>query len=230
MMDILGAIAIGTEPYFKDKEAPFSKRISRKENIIKLEMFRNILVQGAYQIIVLMVLMYFGGFFFFEQPFNLVLEPLRRDDGSGSDKLTLNTICFHAFFMMNWFNTLNSRILDANEMNVLKSICNNHYFFLIMAVELIVQHLMIRAGSTVLGSALLGTNDLSAPQKITCWLLGLFSLVVHVAGKQISLETFSFFENLELDNENEQTLMDRCRIKYDDLYQKLNSRMKEADD
>ena len=40
MMDILGAIAIGTEPYRKGDTCTVSNRISRKDNIIRLEMLR----------------------------------------------------------------------------------------------------------------------------------------------------------------------------------------------
>jgi hypothetical protein len=50
-MDTLGAIAIGTEPY--KKQDNFDKnlkqtRISRKDKILLLEMWRQILVQAIY--------------------------------------------------------------------------------------------------------------------------------------------------------------------------------------
>ena len=79
-MDILGAIAIGTEPYKKDSHSTsLSQRISRKDNVVKLEMLRQIVCQSVYQIIVMMILMYLGGIMFFDKPFNLVLEPLRDE-------------------------------------------------------------------------------------------------------------------------------------------------------
>ena len=124
-MDILGAIAIGTEPYNKENSSSISKRVSRKEQMIRIDVLRNIIVQGVYQITVLLVLMYLGDVIFFEKPIDLVQEPLRDSDGLGTNKLTLNTICFHTFFLMNWFNTLNCRIVDPEEINVFKSICNN---------------------------------------------------------------------------------------------------------
>ena len=200
VMDILGAIAIGTEPYTKSPDH-VSKRVSRRDNIVKLELLRNIIVQSAYQISVMLVLVYFGGYIFFDEPFNLITTPLRDADGMATKRLTLDTICFHTFFLMNWFNTLNSRIVDANEINVFKRIFNNHYLFVVMAVELVVQQLMINAGGSVLGSALLGTTQLAYKQTLVCWLLGAFSLVVHVIGKKLPLDTFTFAQAIELEND-----------------------------
>lgn len=76
MMDILGAISIGTEPYSKEN----SNRISRKDNIIKAEIYRQVICMGIYQTIVMLVLMYFGGLMFFKESFNLISMPLRDDE------------------------------------------------------------------------------------------------------------------------------------------------------
>lgn len=76
MMDILAAIAIGTENYRKE----FSSRISRSDHIILPEIYRHIICMGIYQILVLLVLMYFGGIMFFDEPFNLITTPLRDED------------------------------------------------------------------------------------------------------------------------------------------------------
>jgi len=53
IMDILGAIAIGTEPYKKDDpnckdEKCMTTRISRKDTVMKKEMIRQITVQSMY--------------------------------------------------------------------------------------------------------------------------------------------------------------------------------------
>lgn len=75
MMDILGAISIGTEPYNKND----SNRISRKDNIIKAEIQRQIICIGVYQILVMVFIMYFGNLIFFEHPFNLITTPIRNN-------------------------------------------------------------------------------------------------------------------------------------------------------
>jgi hypothetical protein len=78
-------------------------RISRRDKIILPEMWRQILSQTAYQLLVMLFLMYFGGLVFFEKPFNLITEPRRRD-GVATDRLVLDTICFHTFMLMSFFN------------------------------------------------------------------------------------------------------------------------------
>jgi len=57
IMDILGAIALGTEPYDPDLQGT---RISRKEKIIIPAMWRQILLHALYQIVVMCVLMFMG--------------------------------------------------------------------------------------------------------------------------------------------------------------------------
>ena len=105
IMDVLGAIAIGTEPYKKDSDFLKSHRISRRDRIVLPEMWRQVLAQAVYQIVVMLVLMYFGGFIFFEHSFNLVYEPLRDTDTKlPTHRLVLDTICFHTFILMNMFN------------------------------------------------------------------------------------------------------------------------------
>ena len=82
-MDALGAIALCTEPYIKDKvksEAELNfKRISRKNRIIEDHIWRTILGQVVYQFLVMIVLMYFGGLIFFEKPFHLIYTPIRDE-------------------------------------------------------------------------------------------------------------------------------------------------------
>jgi magnesium-transporting ATPase (P-type) len=74
-MDILGAIAIGTEPYKKDQNQ--SNRISRRDKILLLDIWRQILMQALYQIIVMMFLMYGGPFILFEESFNPITTDAR---------------------------------------------------------------------------------------------------------------------------------------------------------
>ena len=78
IMDILGAIAIGTEPYRKDNDATKSNRISRRDKIMLPEMWRQVIVQAAFQILIMIFMMYFGELVFFKESFNLISEPLRN--------------------------------------------------------------------------------------------------------------------------------------------------------
>ena len=137
IMDILGAIAIGTEPY-KKTSTEKSNRISRRDKIILAEVWRQVLVQAVYQIMVIVLLMYFGQFIFFEKSFSL-FDPIRDEDGNATPRLVLDTICFHTFILMNLFNQINCRVVDANEMNVFLTLFNNPTFWFIMAFEFFIQ-------------------------------------------------------------------------------------------
>jgi len=55
-MDVLGAVALGTESPGNEADA----RISRKEGIINAFMWRNIICMGIYQTIIMLMFMYFG--------------------------------------------------------------------------------------------------------------------------------------------------------------------------
>ena len=138
IMDILGAIAIGTEPFVTSTTDVCSNRVSRKDPIINAVMWRQILCQCAYQILVMVILMYFGNMMFFEDSFNLIKEANRDEEGNPTDRLVLNTICFHTFILMNWFNTINSRVLDQTEINVFKTVGNNPFLWVVMLLELLV--------------------------------------------------------------------------------------------
>ena len=92
-MDTLGAIAICTEPYVKGKEnsetsdgAELQKRLSKRDKIFSVDMWRTIFGQALYQVIVLVILMYFGTLMFFEESYNLITEPIRDPEGP-TDKM-----------------------------------------------------------------------------------------------------------------------------------------------
>jgi len=142
IMDTLGAIALGTEPYKKTGDAPgaVSRRISRRDRIMLPEMWRQVVGQAIYQILVMIVLMYFGGLIFFEESFNLISGELRDPDTQkAAPRLVLDTICFHTFILMNLFNQINSRVVDANDINVFRTLLNNGLFWLVLAFEIAVQ-------------------------------------------------------------------------------------------
>ena len=68
----------------------------------------------------MVILMYFGNAMFAETQFNLITE-----DKDSIDRKTVDTICFHVFILMNLFNSINCRVIDAEEMNVFKTLFNN---------------------------------------------------------------------------------------------------------
>jgi Ca2+-transporting ATPase len=177
-MDVLGAIAIGTEPY--KLNGGNSHRISRRDKILLPEIWRQVLVQAIYQIVVVLFLMYAGSFIFFEQSFNPITTPMRGEDGQPTNRLVLDTMIFHTFILMNLFNMINCRVVDKNDIDIFSNLFNNLTFWLVFLFEFGVQQLMINAAYTTLGSALLGTAPLTSGQTAICWGFGAFSLVVNV--------------------------------------------------
>ena len=122
MMDILAAIALGTEEP-RSEGSGKKTRISRKDTIIDPIMWRQILVMSSYQLFVMLVLIYFGSIIFFETSFNIVTEPLRNPlDNAGTDRMKLNTILFYTFALMSLFNQINCRSLDRDNLNVFDKI------------------------------------------------------------------------------------------------------------
>ena len=138
IMDVLGAIAIGTEPYKQDSDFRKSHRISRRDRIILPGMWRQVLVQSAYQILVMIIIMYFGGLMFFSDGFSLVYEPLRDENAMPTHRLVLDTILFHTFILMNLFNQINCRVVDDEEINVCKTLGNNPIFWAVFLGEIVI--------------------------------------------------------------------------------------------
>jgi len=107
IMDILSAISIGTEPINEKTEITVANketRISRASKIFLPGMWRNIIVQGIYQIVVCLTLMYAGSSIFFDKPYNLITEPLRTPKAEPTDHMQMNTMIFTTYFLMNMVN------------------------------------------------------------------------------------------------------------------------------
>lgn len=209
IMDILAAIALGTEKFKKNEEvsvANKSNRISRKERIMVPEIWRQIFIQSAYQVFVILFLMFGGPFLFFKKSFNPIIEPARYTsgplNGQPTDKMRLDTMVFHTFVLMTLFNQMTWKVLDAiKHVNIFSTICNNKYFGLIIIIELLVQHVMLLSSEFKVGSALFGTAPLSPQMHMICWGFGAFSLIVNIIAKKIPIENFNFTKNFSLESE-----------------------------
>lgn len=94
VMDILAAIALGTS---KENFKP-SGRQSRQFKVFDGQMWKQIFVQACYQILVNVILLYFGGLML-GTPYNLVTTNPRNPA-----KVKVDTFMFNTFFMMTMFN------------------------------------------------------------------------------------------------------------------------------
>jgi P-type Ca2+ transporter type 2C len=121
IMDTMGALALATDR--PTKELMKRKPVGRTEPLITRVMWRNLLPQALFQIIVLLVFQFKG-----QQMFGV------------SEKVN-NTIIFNTFVFSQVFNEFNSRKLEKK--NVFEGILQNKMFLAIIAITIILQVLMV---------------------------------------------------------------------------------------
>ncbi|KAK7263937.1 hypothetical protein RJT34_31536 [Clitoria ternatea] len=162
IMDTLGALALATEPPNDGlmKKPP----IGRNEKFITRVMWRNIIGQSIYQIIVLLVLQFRG-------------KQILKLNGPDST-LVLNTVIFNTFVFCQVFNEINSR--DMEKINVLEGMLSSWVFMMVMGVTICFQAIMVEY---------LGAFAQTVPLRRELWLasvvIGAVSLVVAVLLKCI---------------------------------------------
>lgn len=203
VMDVLAASAICTEPFVHTEDETL-QRISRKEKLIKPVMWRNILPQALYQVIVMIILM-FGGQAMYWTPFNIITMPQRDSEGP-TDRLRKDTLCFHTFMLMNLINMINCRVVRENEPNVFKTLLNNKQFWFIFIIEMAVQNAMVAFAQLekpfdIIG-VIVGTADMPWTAHLTAWIFGLFTLAIRPLTQKIPVDKFYFMEALDLETVN----------------------------
>ncbi|XP_050240739.1 putative calcium-transporting ATPase 13, plasma membrane-type [Quercus robur] len=121
IMDTLGALALATE---KPTEELMTKPpVGRTEPLITNIMWRNLLAQALYQIIVLLTLQFKGESIF------------------GVTEKVNDTLIFNTFVLCQVFNEFNARKLEKK--NVFKGIHRNKLFLGIIAITIILQVVMV---------------------------------------------------------------------------------------
>ncbi|WOH10181.1 hypothetical protein DCAR_0729644 [Daucus carota subsp. sativus] len=125
IMDTLGALALATEP--PNDELMKRSPVGRKGNFISNVMWRNIIGQSVYQIIVIWLLQAKG-----EEVFGL--------DGPDSDEI-LNTLIFNSFVFCQVFNEISSR--EMERIDVLKGMLQNNVFVSVLSATVVFQIIII---------------------------------------------------------------------------------------
>lgn len=125
IMDTLGALALATEPPNDDlmKRLP----VGRTGSFISNSMWRNIIGQSVYQLIVLAVLEMEG-------------VRLLQLHGSDAEKI-LDTVIFNTFVFCQVFNEISCR--DIEKINVLHGTFNNWIFIGVMSFTVVIQVIMV---------------------------------------------------------------------------------------
>ncbi|XP_008244263.1 PREDICTED: calcium-transporting ATPase 4, plasma membrane-type-like [Prunus mume] len=173
IMDTLGALALGTEPPNDGliKRPP----VGRGTSFITKAMWRNIIGQSIYQLIVLGVLNFYG-----KQLLGL----------SGSDATeVLGTLIFNAFVFCQLFNEINSR--DIEKINIFVGMFDSWVFLSVLVCTVAFQVIIVE----FLG-AFASTVPLSWQLWFLCILLGSVSMLVAVVLKNPH-RRFHFVANLD---------------------------------
>ncbi|CAA7407410.1 unnamed protein product [Spirodela intermedia] len=128
IMDTLGALALATEPptdHLMDRPP-----VGRRESLITNIMWRNLLVQSTYQVIILLTFNFDG---------KNILR-LNNETREHADKLK-NTFIFNTFVLCQVFNEFNARKPD--EFNVFAGVTKNYLFIGIVGMTVVLQILII---------------------------------------------------------------------------------------
>ncbi|KAI5072252.1 hypothetical protein GOP47_0012358 [Adiantum capillus-veneris] len=165
IMDTLGALALATEP--PTDELLERLPVGRKEPLITNIMVRNLLLQAAYQILVLLTLQFRG-----KRLLGLEGRPNATDIN--------NTVIFNAFVLCQLFNEVNAR--KPETLNIFQGLFQHRLFLGIVCSTLVLQVIIVeflnRFASTV---------KLSWKYWALCIVIGFLSWPIAFVGKFISV-------------------------------------------
>lgn len=210
IMDTFAALALATEP---PHESVLDRQPAhRGDAIVNAVMWRNIVGQSIYQIIVLLVLMFKGGDIFniaYEQsdPFYPTGEQVAENPLRGwveqepTNKVLMYTIIFQAFVFMQLFNQINSRKLGERDYNVFADFFNNWLFIVITIITFAVQVVAVMYGDRYMRCV-----PLNLEQNLYCAAIGVFCIPYGLLLKFVPSAWFSWIklEETEMEAEEEQ--------------------------
>jgi len=168
IMDTMAALALGTE-----KPTPsllLRKPYGKKGKLITMLMVRNILGQSAFQLIVLLTILYAVG----KDGQHLVFPGVAGGQQAAEEGLPSihYTILFNTFVFCQVFNEINSRKVNL-QLNVFDGIFTNYIFVSVILVTCITQFLIVQFGSVATR-----TLPLNFMQWVYCVGIGFFSLPI----------------------------------------------------
>jgi len=132
IMDTLASLALATEPPNDDllDREPYSRR----EYMIKPEMWRNIMCHSIWQILVLSFFLFDGPDIFGIRSSIHVIEDETWDPANAVHY----TMFFDIFVFLQVFNEINARKLKASEKNVFAGFFNNTIFIAVIVGTIII--------------------------------------------------------------------------------------------
>ncbi|KAL9030126.1 MAG: hypothetical protein Q9196_001717 [Gyalolechia fulgens] len=167
IMDTFAALALATDP-------PTLSILDRKPEpksapLITLNMWKMIIGQSIYQLIVTLVLYFAGNSFI---PYSKIKPEATAEEIREYKHDQLQTLVFNTFVWMQIFNQYNNRRLD-NKLNIFEGVHRN-YFFIGIQLIIVAGQIMI----VFVGGKAFSTTRLSGSQWAYCLILGLISIPV----------------------------------------------------
>ncbi|KAF9198249.1 hypothetical protein BGZ49_000961 [Haplosporangium sp. Z 27] len=162
IMDTLAALALATESPTKDLLDRYPT--SKKASLVTLRMWKMIIGQAIFQIILSLSLLHYGADLFW----------LKSDDGTITPEnfMTLRTIIFNIFVFLQVFNEINCRRIDGT-LNVFKNLKHDKVFIIVQAFVVIGQFVIVQFGGQAFK-----TRPLSLGHWLVTVLIGSLSLPV----------------------------------------------------
>ena len=198
IMDTFAALALATEP---PHDSVLDRPPATKADmIVNPVMWRNIVGQSIFQIIVLLVMLFKGGELFnvdYKQsdPFYPTAEQIIDNPGRGwveqepTNKVLMYTIVFQTFVFMQLFNQLNSRKLGEKDYNIFADFFNNWMFIIITIITFAVQMVIVEYGGRYMRA-----YPLTWEQNAYCMAIGAFSLIVGLLLKLVPGDWFAWIK------------------------------------
>jgi len=186
LMDSLASIALATEPPNDDqlRRPP----VNRKDNIITPRMWFMMLTQAAYQVVIVLLLMFQGQMFTREE-----LDEAGVSDGIAFYQKTHTysqqyTMVFNAYVLMQLVNEINCRKLNG-EYNVFTGLTKNKYFAGIWITTVVLQCIFASVGKAGVGCS---EKGLTATQWLVCGVIAAATIPLGIVFSFIGNHLFAF--------------------------------------
>jgi len=152
IMDTAASLALATEPPTDAllQRHPYGKT----KGLISKRMWRFILTSAFYQLVIIMIIQFSPGTFFYESDGVTVMSPSENN----TEPTEHFTIIFNVFVLMQIFNEINARML-ADEVNCFAGILNNKIFCCIWWGTMAIQIVAAQWGSDVFKTVPLSLNQ-----------------------------------------------------------------------
>ncbi|KIJ66705.1 hypothetical protein HYDPIDRAFT_26133 [Hydnomerulius pinastri MD-312] len=143
IMDTFAALALATDPA---STALLDRKPDKlSDPLFSVNMYKQILLQSTYQIIVTLIFHFLG------------LQILGFESSSTNDSI-IQTLVFNTFVFAQIFNSVNSRRLDR-KLNIFEGLLRNYYFIAITLIEIVIQVVIVFIGGAAFQVTQIGGRE-----------------------------------------------------------------------